>query len=139
LKILVDTDVLLDIALDRAPHAEASARVVTACERREVAGFVAWHTLSNVYYMVVPVHGADESRRFLADLVEFMNVAPTTTETFRFAARLAMKDLEDAMQVAAAHACGADRIVTRNTRDFLRSPIRAVTPAALLRELASAK
>ena len=43
------------------------------------------------------------------------------------------------MQVAAAEACGAERIVTRNVRDFLRSPIRAMTPATFLREHIPAK
>ncbi len=45
---------------------------------------------------------------------------------FRYAAELPMADFEDAMQVAAARACGARYIVTRNVRDYERSPIRAV-------------
>ncbi len=135
MKVLIDSDILLDVALDRAPHAEPSARILTECETKAIAGYLAWHTLSNFYYLVVPARGEADTRQFLLDLVEFVEVAPTTTESLRYAARLAMKDLEDAMQVAAAEACGAERIVTRNVRDFLRSPIRAVAPVTLLREL----
>jgi len=47
-----------------------------------------------------------------------------------------MADFEDAMQVAAAAACRAEVIATRNLRDFARSPIRAASPERLLRELA---
>lgn len=132
--ILVDTDVLLDVALDRAPHAESASRLLNACEKKTVQGFVAWHTLSNLYYLVT-AEGESSARRFLQELVEFMEVAPTGTDDFRYAARLAMKDLEDAMQVAAATACGAAAVVTRNLRDYSRSPIRAVTPSTLLRQL----
>ena len=52
-----------------------------------------------------------------------------------FATRLEMTDFEDAMQVAAARACGARFVVTRNTRDFRRSPIPAITPQEALEAL----
>ena len=53
----------------------------------------------------------------------------------RYAIDLPMADFEDALQVAAASACGARSIVTRNARDFARSPIPAVTPAEALARL----
>ena len=56
-------------------------------------------------------------------------------DDLRYGARLAVRDFEDAMQVAAATAGSAEVIVTRNARDYRRSPIRALTPAALLREI----
>ena len=72
----------------------------------------------------------------MVDLTRFVQVAPTTTDSVRYAANLPMRDFEDAMQVAAAAACGAAAIATRNVRDFARSPIRAATPQTLLHELA---
>lgn len=44
-----------------------------------------------------------------------------------------MRDFEDALQVAAAMACGAQFIVTRNERDFKASPVPALSPEAFLR------
>lgn len=130
--ILIDTDVLLDVALDRAPHADASAQLLDLLERRGRGAFVAWHTLSNFYYMVRPARGHDDARAFLLDLVGFVTVAPTDTASLRYAAALPMPDLEDAMQVAAARASGASTIATRNVGDFARSPIPALTPADIL-------
>ncbi len=46
-----------------------------------------------------------------------------------------MNDFEDALQVAAARACGASFIATRNTSDYRRSPIPALSPEAVLEEL----
>jgi predicted nucleic acid-binding protein len=133
--ILLDTDVILDVALDRSPHAAASSALLDRLERRPFGAFVAWHTLSNVYYMLRPVRGQDDVRAFLTALTEFVTVAPTDSEAFRFAVSLPLADLEDAMQVAAARACGALYIATRNVADFRRSPVPARTPAALLEEI----
>jgi predicted nucleic acid-binding protein len=132
--ILLDTDVLLDVALDREPHVDASGALLAHVERRGRGGFVAWHTLSNFYYLVRPVRGQQDTRAFLVDLCSFVVVAPTDAHSLRYAASLSMADLEDAMQVAAARACGAGVIATRNVRDFDRSPTPARTPAEILAE-----
>ncbi len=68
--------------------------------------------------------------------MRFVEAAPATTERLRGATRLQMKDCEDAMQVAAAEACGAEVIATRNLRDHARSPLWAATPKAVVSELA---
>jgi predicted nucleic acid-binding protein len=132
--ILLDTDVLIDVALDREPHAEASSALLMFLENRPKMAFVAWHTLSNFYYLVSPSHEGEDARQFLGDLAKFVSVAPTDTEAFNYAARLPIPDFEDALQIAAARACGASYIVTRNVKDFLESPIPARTPAQVLAE-----
>ncbi len=134
--ILLYTDVLLDVALDREPHAEASLALLELLERRPRMAFVAWHTAANFFYLVRPTRGAEQTRDFLVDLTAFVTVAPSSTADLRFAASLPLPDLEDAMQVAAARACGAQYIATRNVKDFRKSPIPARTPAQLLEELA---
>ena len=133
---LIDTDVLIDFALDRPRHAEPAARLLEALERRPGTSFVAWHTIANFYYLVTSTRGRDDTRAFLLGLSRFVEVAETTTESLRYAARLEMKDFEDAMQVAAAVACGAEVIATRNVRDYANAPVRAANPESVLRELA---
>lgn len=133
--MLLDTDVLLDFALDRQPHADAAAEVLDRLERGREKAFIAWHTVSNFYYLVAPSRGGPGARDFILDLTRFVAVAETDTRAVRYAAELPMRDFEDALQVAAARACGARHIVTRNVRDFDRSPIPALTPAEALREL----
>jgi predicted nucleic acid-binding protein len=133
--VLIDTDILIDLALDRKPYAEPAGRLLDVLQTRPGTAYVAWHTLSNFYYLVVPTRGRDTSKAFLTDLVRFVEVAPTTTESLRYAAKLDMKDFEDAMQVAAGMACHADVIATRNVRDYAKAPLRAVTPREVLNEL----
>ncbi len=133
--ILIDTDVLIDLALDRDPYAGAASELFDYLEVRRRRAFVAWHSLSNFYYLVSPARGRRGAREFLVDLTRFVTVAPSDTDALRFAARLPMTDFEDALQVASARACGASFIATRNTSDYRRSPIPALSPRAVLAEL----
>ena len=136
--VLLDTDVLIDLALDRAPFAEAAAELIDTLEQKPGTAFVAWHSLSNFFYMVAPSRGKHQAKDFLLDLARFVHVAPTTTESLLFAGKLDLKDFEDAMQVAAAVSCQATVIATRNLEDYRRSPVRAAEPRAVLSELLAA-
>ena len=133
--ILIDTDLLIDLALDRDPHAGPASELFDYLEIRRRRAFVAWHSLSNFYYLVSPARGSQSAREFLVDLTRFVTVAPSDTNALRFAAQLPMNDFEDALQVAAARACGASFIATRNTSDYSGSPIPALSPKAVLEEL----
>jgi predicted nucleic acid-binding protein len=127
LRILIDTDVLLDVALAREPHAVQSATVLRWAEAGGDAA-VAWHSLANCAYLL-----KNRGRAFLSELVEVVEVAPVSTADARRALELPMGDLEDAFQAAAALAWGADAIVTRNVADYRRSPVEALTPSAFLK------
>lgn len=100
-------------------------------------GYVAWHSIANLYYLTAGNRSDTEPRHFIAALTSFVDVAPATTEGVRIALNLPLRDFEDAMQVAAALACEAAVIATRNLADFDRSPIRARTPSDLLTTFAS--
>ena len=130
--MLLDTDILIDVALDRRPFSDPASELLDRIERGAESAFIAWHTISNFYYLVAPSRGGASTRDFIVELTRFVAVATTGTESLHYAATLPMADFEDAMQVAAARACGARYIVTRNVKDYARSPIRAVTPQGAL-------
>jgi len=132
--MLIDTDVLIDVALDRRPHSDSASELLDRLEQGMGSAWVAWHSLSNLYYIVTPVLGKEDTRDFIVELSRFMDVAETGTKDIRYAAELDMADFEDAMQVSAARACGARCIVTRNVRDYARSPISAVNPLQAIHE-----
>lgn len=131
MKILIDTDILLDVALRRAEFFADSAAVLSWAEANPGQAAVAWHSLSNVAYLVKP-----DARTFIADLLDFVEVAPVSTPDMHAALGLPMKDLEDAMQVAAALSFGARQLVTRNLPDYRRSAVPALAPRAFLDLLA---
>ena len=133
--IFIDSDVLIDIALDRHPHSGPASDLLDAIESGAETACIAWHSVSNLYYLVAPTRGGVSTRDFILELTQLVGVATTDTEGIRYAAELPMADFEDAMQVAAARACEAQYIVTRNVRDYQQSPIRAISPQAALAEL----
>ena len=133
--VLLDTDVLLDVALAREPFAEPAARLLDWLQTSPQSGCIAWHTAVNFYYLVRPVRGSGDARGFLLDLTSFVDVVPAGARALRRALSLGMPDFEDAMQAAAAEAQGADVIATRNLRDYRASPVPARTPADILSDL----
>ena len=127
MKILIDTDILLDIALRRSEFYAHSAAVLSWAEANPGQAAVAWHSLSNLAYMIKP-----DARTFIADLLDFVEVAQVSTPDMHAAIGLPMKDLEDGMQVAAALSFGARHLVTRNLPDYRRSAVPALAPQAFL-------
>ena len=133
--ILLDTDILVDVALDRSPYSDPASELLDRIEYGAEAAYIAWHSVSNFYRLVTPALGGVSARDFIVELSRFVEVVPTGKDEIRYAAELPMEDFEAAMQVAAARTCGARYIVTRNVGDYERSPIRAVDPMEALGEL----
>jgi predicted nucleic acid-binding protein len=132
---LVDCDVLLDLGFPREPFAEEAAKLLEWCRLHTGRGFLAWHSLGNVHYLLARHHDDALARRFLDGLLSALDVAPASGLAARRALALPMRDFEDALQAVAAEAVGAQVIVTRNTADFRRSPIPAITPVEFLRRV----
>lgn len=129
MKVLLDCDVLLDVALNRQPFAEHSAAVLRWVETEGDAA-VAWHSLANCAYLL-----KGSGRRFLTGLLRIVEVAPVATTDAKRALALPMPDLEDAMQAASTLSAGATFIISRNLRGFAQSPVAAIDPEAFLKKL----
>lgn len=125
---LLDTDVLIDVALDRKPFSEFSSIVLDSAEHHFYHAFIAWHSLADFFYIVTPPSSSSRTRNFVKGLLQFVEVAPTTTKDALYAVTQNFTDFEDALQVAAARACNAEIIVTRNVKHYKRSHIPARTP-----------
>ena len=130
--ILLDCDVLIDVAANRAPHARNSHAVLEWVERHPGSGFVAEHTIANLYYVLRKHPGDALTREFIEELLDFVEVVAAGTPEVKHALALPMTDLEDALQSAAAVHAGVDFIVTRNIGDYKNSPIQALLPADFL-------
>jgi predicted nucleic acid-binding protein len=128
-RALIDTDVLLDVALKREPHATASAAVLRWAEGGGAAA-VAWHSLTNCACLL-----EGGGRPFLVRLLQLVDVASVGGADARRALQLPMNRIDDAFQAAAALAWGADTIVTRNLGNYRRSPVGALSPGAFIKRV----
>ncbi len=104
---LLDTDILIDVALDRQTFAKASSVVLDLAQQHRFEGFVAWHSIANFYYIVDKGQNIN-TRDFIFELLKFVEIAPTTTKDAIYATKLKMEDFEDALQVAASQKCRAE-------------------------------
>lgn len=130
MRVLLDTDLLLDVALRRPEFFANSAAVLQWAEFDAGRAAIAWHSVANLSYLLRP-----DARPFIRELLEFVEVPPTGTEAVMQAMSFAMHNLEDALQAATALMFGASYIVTRNTADYRRSPVRAISPAGFMEEI----
>lgn len=136
--MLLDTNVLLDVALRRPGLFECSKRALEKCETEGHDLSVSWHTLSNLFYILRRDRGAEKTVEFIRHLLGISTVAPVSHEDALRAVDHGLNDFEDALQLSAAESCRADVILTRNKADFGTSPtVALLTPEEFAPERAS--
>ena len=130
-RILFDTNVVLDILLDRQPCAEASSAVWAAVETGVSEGMLAAHAVTTIHYLVRKEMGSGKARRIISAILRVFGVAAVDGAVVREALQLPLSDFEDAVTAAAARVAGCECIVTRDPKGFRGSPVPALTPQAL--------
>ena len=136
MKIFVDTNIFIDILLDREPFSAYSALIYKLCENGLVEGYIAPITVNNIYYICRKAHNIAAIKAFLHKVSKDFTIAPMDSMTIEKANRLAMGDYEDALQYAMALQIGAEYLVTRNTKDFKRmTHIKICTPETFIAEI----
>ena len=132
MRILIDTNVVLDVVLARTPWAAEASALLDRTARGDVSGFIAAHAVTTVFYVVERARDRRTALTAVGDLLSVAGVAELGSADFQRALTFGMKDFEDAVQVAAALRVGADFVVTRNARDFRGSPVATRAPGEIL-------
>jgi predicted nucleic acid-binding protein len=128
MKVMLDLDVLLDVAQRREPFYASSAGVLSrAVERTDVA-CLASHSLTTFHYIVAKYAGREGGDALVDWVLAHLEIVPQDRAQFVRARSLGFADFEDAVLASAAEAAGCEVIVTRNLADFVASPVPAVTP-----------
>lgn len=133
MKALFDTNVVLDVALDRPELAEASRGALTWGFEHPSRAWFAWHSVATLAYFLERQGGQAEVRPFIGELIARLEIVGGTDRELLRAIELTVPDFEDAMVIALAESAGCTHIVTRNVTDFRRSPVKAVTPEQFLK------
>jgi hypothetical protein len=116
--VLFDSDVVLDVLLERQPFFAASALALDAVGQGKVEGYIAGHSITNIFYLLRRYLGNQKSQQVLMNLMSKMVTASVTDAVIRSAFSSGFKDFEDAVTYGAAAGVGVDYIVTRNIKDF---------------------
>jgi predicted nucleic acid-binding protein len=131
-RILFDTNVVLDVLLDRQPHVEASAAAWAAVETGISEGMLAAHAVTTLHRLVRKEMGTIKARRIVSALLRVFRVAAVNGAVVQEALQSPFSDFEDAVTAAAARLAGCEYIVTRDPKGFRGSPVRSLTPEAVL-------
>jgi predicted nucleic acid-binding protein len=137
MRILLDTDVLLDLMLDRPGFADAAAILWQAHEQERLEAYVSAITPVNVYYIARKLKGAEIARQAVRDVVTTLRVCPLDHAALVGALDLPFADYEDAVQHASAVALQLDGIVTRNTEDYRGATITIYSPVELAKQFSA--
>lgn len=132
MKVVIDTNVVLDLLLDREPHAHAAAQVFAYLETGVVDACLCATTITTIHYIAAKTVGDTLARQHIASLLRLLELAPVTRSVIEEALGSAMSDFEDAVLIYAAARMGAEAIITRNGRDFQAGPLRVYSPVEWL-------
>jgi len=135
-KILFDTNVVLDLLMDRAPHADLAAELFSRVEEGSVIGCLCATTVTTVFYLAAKTVGNTAAREEVGKLLGLFEVAPVNRQVLQSALALDFDDFEDAVLHEAACHVGADAIVTRNPKDFGKSRVPVYSPAEMAKIVA---
>ena len=135
MKVLLDTNVILDLLLDRAPFSRSAGELLSAVESGQISGYVCAATITTIHYLATKVVGARKARTEIRKLLSLLEVAPVNRSVLDGAVRSKVADYEDAVICEAARHVGADAVVTRNVRDLRASGIRVYSPVEMLKIL----
>ena len=127
--ILVDTNVILDVLLNRETYMLKSQIVIEKCANREVVGYLAAHSIPNLFYILRKYYTQEERRGFIKNLCRIFHVSELNEKKILSGANnKVFLDFEDCLQEECAVEIMADYIVTRNLGDYRMSRVKAVTP-----------
>ncbi len=136
MRILIDTNVIMDYIADRKPFSEAAYQIIELCTNKRVEGGIAAHTVSNLFYILRKDLSIGERREVLQGLCKIFEVIGIDAIKIEEALKNeSFVDFEDCLQMECAKDFGAQFIVTRNIKDYENSSVRAVGPKEFLQQI----
>lgn len=134
MNVLIDTNLIIDVFLQREPYFENSQLVLLVCEQKYVNGFVSASAITDIFYIV---NKTLKNKTAVYELLKkhfigAINIAAVDGDTIIEALNAEWDDFEDCVQYIAGESIFADYIVTRNPKDFVNANIEAVTPEEFL-------
>lgn len=132
MKVLVDTNIILDVLCNRKEFVENSAKVFKLCEVKKITGYVSALSIPNIVYIMRKESNTEKVKEIIEKLSLIFEIIDLKADDLKRATTLAFTDYEDAVQSAQADRIKANYIVTRNVKDYDKSKIKAIKPSELI-------
>jgi len=128
-RVLIDTNVILDFLQKRQPFFESAAKVIMVCREQIVQGGISAQSIADMFYILRKDYTSEERRRILLDICQIMDIE--SIDKYKLISALLnddFDDFEDCLQTKCAETFNAEYIITRNIKDFSKSSIPSITP-----------
>jgi predicted nucleic acid-binding protein len=123
LKVLFDTNVILDVLLQRQPYMASATKLMAAAETSQISGYLGATTVTTLFYLYAKASSSRDAKKAVDKLLQIFNVAPVNHNVLHAALTSDFKDYEDAVLHEAGLRAGVDCIVTRNAKDFSKAKV----------------
>jgi predicted nucleic acid-binding protein len=135
-RVLVDTNIVLDFLLQREPFLQDAELLFQAIDAGHVIGYVTATALTDIFYISRKhTRSVEQARQAVSETLTAMVICPIDRSVLELAFNSALVDFEDAVQIFGAVAQGLDAILTRDNKGFLSSPIPVLSVQDLLQQL----
>lgn len=132
MRVLFDTNVVLDVLLARPPFVNAASELFGLVERTRITGLLCATTITTVDYLLMQAMPRLEAHQALRKLLTLFEIAPVNRAILEEALKSRIADFEDAVLDQAGRFAEAEVIVTRNQKDFRHSSLRILGPDEFL-------
>ncbi len=132
MRVLVDINVVLDVLLDRQPHAISAAAMWACIERGLAEGYLSAHAFTTIFYLAHKAKGRLAATRMVDSLLKVFRVGPVNETVISRALALPCPDFEDAVSAACAEAAECAAVITRDPRGFKGASLPVISPAEAL-------
>ena len=136
MRLMIDTNIVLDVFLERQPFYESSKKALSLCEKKKVTGFVTASTITDIYYLLRRHFQSTElAYKYLGYVLDIVRVLPVTNEDVLSAYLERAKDFEDCLLMTCAKKNRCAHILSRNKKDFADFDILLLSPEELLKKV----
>ncbi len=137
MKILLDTNIVLDVLMDRLPYSDTAAELFSKVEDGTIIGYLCGTTITTVFSLASKTVGTARAQEEIKKLLSLFEVAPVNRHVLESALELDFNDFENAVIHEAACHIGVDAIVTRNQKDLKKSRMSVYSSEEMAKILAS--
>jgi predicted nucleic acid-binding protein len=131
LKIVFDTNIILDVLLNRESFVELSANLVSSVENKKIEGYLCATTITTLDYLISKETTKNKARVEMRKLLSIFNISEVNLKVLELSINSEFKDFEDAVQYFSGECSSVDGLVTRNTKDYKKAKLPIYTPDEL--------
>lgn len=135
MRVLLDTNVVLDVLLSREPWVAEAKALWQAIDDERLVGYLTASTITDIFYVARRLTNQETAYQAIRTCLDTFEICAVDRSTLEHAIMLAGQDFEDNLQVACAGLAHLDAIVTRNVKDFKGTPIPVLAPAQVLTQI----